>query len=367
MKEALLRRTQESHSRRDDTGMYGDIFLDIEGLQKWKCSPSTHLIDIIPYQAGDKDPNTKPGEWTYLLDIWVHGNVGPNQDSYICLARSFKQPCPICEYREQLRLQEDYDEEEVKSLYPIRRVAYNIICYDDVKEESKGVQIFLVSHFHMEKKLMAIAKLPSRGGSGGGYVPFSDPDDGKSIQFERKGGRDNTEYLGHQFVPREGYTISDEVLKSAYQLDQIIHIPSYNEVHEAFFGRSNEISEEAPSADEGAKPSTDEPPPQEEKTHPSRLLRRGQPPMEAPPATLPPQPTRGQPKGSRTKICPHGGTFGVDCENLKECGDCELWDDCSAQSDVLKAKETSKPEQSRSSKPTTAPTPTHRPIRGARR
>lgn len=349
MKQALLNRTKESHDRRDDTGMYKDVFLNIEGLQKWKCKEGVHLIDIIPYRAGDKDPNTKPGEWTYLLDLWVHGNVGPNQDSYVCPARTYNAPCPICEHREELREADDYDEELVRTLYPIRRVIYNIICYDDPKEESKGVQVWMVSHFHMEKRLMAIAKLPARGGTGGGYVAFADPDEGRSIQFERKGGRNNTEYLGHQFISRDGYTISDEILLSAYQLDQIVHVPTYEELHDAFFGsRLKATVEEKGVVDSAEVDEMDKSPDVKSKT----------PPQQQSTVTSRLKPT---PKFEQNEFCPGGGVFGVDCEDLEDCGNCPVWDDCSAKKDEIRAEEASAksatPDRPKSSKSSTAPRP----------
>lgn len=341
MKESLLKKTQDSYDHRDDTGMFKDIFRDdIEGLLKWNCKPNQHLIDIIPYQAGDKDPTRKEGEWTYVLEVPVHGNVGVNQDSYLCLARYLRQPCPICEYREKLRNQDDYDEEEVKKLYPIRRVIYNIICYDDTKEEAKGIQVWLVAHFFMEKKLMAIAKMPARGSSGGGYVSFSDPEEGRSIQFERKGGKNNTEYLGHQFVAREGYTITNEILEQAFPLDQIIHIPTYEEVQKTFFvdtGGELESEEQQP---ETTQIEGEEPEPQP----PSRRFRGSAPiPIEKEVE----KPSTVRDKGVKTPAktgpkCPHGGEFGKDCEELSECGKCEVWDDCSPLKDKIRADEAEK-------------------------
>jgi len=331
MKQALQQKTQDSFNRRDDTGMYGDIFEEIEGLQKWKCKEGQHIGDIIPYKAGNRDPNTKEGQWTYVLDIWVHGNVGVNQDSFVCPSRNYNQPCPICEYREELRNEEEYDEDVVKSLYPKRRSIYNWLCYDDPKEEAKGIQVWDVAHFFMEKKLMAISKVPARGGAGGGYVAFADPDEGRSIQFERKGSKNNTEFLGHQFVPREGYTITDEVLGLAHQLDQIIHIPDYEELYTTFFGKPPEKEED--------RLDTTKLPPVEDvveapTSKPTRLLRRGE---ATPPVGEEKPPVRGSSRLTPTPqgTCPVGGTFGTDCEDLEKCGDCEAWDDCSTEKDKL--------------------------------
>lgn len=42
----------------------------------------------------------------------------------------------------------------------------------------------------------------------------------------------------------------------------------------------------------------------------------------------PPPKKRKKGKKSKNK-CPHGGTFGEDCDTLDECDDCDLWDECS--------------------------------------
>jgi len=338
MRDALLHKTQESHERRDDSGMYGDIFKEIEGLQKWVCKGGTHIIDIIPYQAGGNDPNTKEGDWTYLLDLWVHRGVGVNQDTYVCLARNFKLPCPICEYREKLREEADYDEDLVKSLYPKRRSIYNILCYDNSKEEAKGVQIWDVAHFFMEKNLMSIAKIPARGQSKGGFVAFADPDDGRSIQFERQGeGKDNTKFLGHQFLPRDGYKIEDAVLEQAFQIDQIVNIPTYEELSSAFF-----VEEGAPETQgevttgEGAEAGVAE----EGAPTPASRIGRGAQASEAEVKKEPP--TRTGRTITKVRVegeCPYGGTFGVDLDGLEECKNCDVWDDCSTKKDELNAKE----------------------------
>jgi hypothetical protein len=318
MKRALQKRTERDYQKGGTSQLYSDIFKKIEGLQKFKCGEGPHLVDILEYVAGDKDTDveTKAGDLTYVLHIWVHQKVGVGSDTFVCPAYCYKQPCPICEYREKMRADDDYDEDAVKSLYPKHRNIYNIICYDNPKEEAKGIQIWDVADFFIGEKLRSLSKKADRGGKGGGYIYYADAEEGKSIKFERKGsGQQNTQFLGHQFVERD-YIISEDFLKSAYQLDQIIEIPTYQELSNAFFGTPMETA-----------------PPQEQ------------------PEELPQEPVRHSPVRSKeglTKVvagrqCPAGGRFGIDCERLEECASiCDIWDDCSAEKDSMRAKEVAK-------------------------
>lgn len=306
----LGRRTEQSYQHKDDSGQFRSIFKQ-EYIEKiWKCKAASHEIDIIPYLAGPDDPAIthgliKEGEAQYLLDIWVHRDVGVNRDMYVCPARNYNLPCPICEERDKIRRQDDYDEELVKSLSPKRRSIYNIVVYDDGQEQAKGVQIFDVAHFFMEQKLAVLAKR-STGRSGaniGGYIPFSDPDEGKTVSFERKGqGAQNTEFLGHKFLDREidgkKYVISDEILSQAIVLDQAIEIPTYEELESAFKGTApiEVIKEE---------------------DVPLRLSGR----MSRTTKVAESIPNSDNP-------CPAGGNFGVDCEMLPKCPSCAVWDNC---------------------------------------
>jgi hypothetical protein len=242
MKKEMEQRLQESYNSKDDSGKFKSIFVKdaVGNTPMWKCSEDEHFLNIIPYVAGKNNPNTKAGQFAYSLDIFVHRKVGINEDSYICLARSYGKKCPICDEQAEIRKQEDYDEKYVKTLNPTRRVIYNIECLDSDKELKKGIQLFEVSHYLFEKELAEIAKKPR----GGGFILFSDPDEGKTVFFRKSGnGPTNTEYKAFKFEDREE-PVSDEILDAALCLDELIHIPSYEEVRNAFFG--NDASDDIP-------------------------------------------------------------------------------------------------------------------------
>jgi hypothetical protein len=248
MKNDMADRLQESYNSKDSSGKFKSIFLKdkIGNVQKWKASEDEHFLNIIPFIAGNNMPivdgkKLAAGKVAHCLDVWVHGKVGINEDSYICLARSYGGKCPICEEQAELRKQDDYDDKYVKSLNPSRRVVYNIECLDSDKEAKKGLQYFEVSHYLFEKELTEIAKKPR----GGGFITYQDPDDGKIVFFRKSGsGPTNTKYSAFKFEDRTEI-VSDDILDAALVLDECIHIPSYEEVKNAFYGTESEVDPEA--------------------------------------------------------------------------------------------------------------------------
>ena len=237
--EALLKRTEEAHQRINEYGKFGRFYTAPKGdgapLKIWKCKEGEHIIDIIPFLAGSMHHQVKEGEPTYLLDIWVHQKVGIDENDIVCLARNYNEACPICEFLNAKRLEKNLDkeaEEALSTLNPKRRCLYNIVCYDSTREEDRGVQLWEVAHFLFEKKILSVARNPR----GGGFVPFSSPDNGKSIYFEREGsGAMNTQYLGHKFIERQT-AIDDATLEQAYILDELLIKLSYDEIKDTLLG-----------------------------------------------------------------------------------------------------------------------------------
>ena len=313
MREELAKRTEESYKRKDDTGRFGSYIKDDIANPGWNCGEGDHLLDIIPYAVGANHPRLEEGAIDYVLDIWVHQNVGPNQDQYVCPARNYNKPCPICEYQEQLRKDPDFDEDLVKSLNPKRRCVYNVVCYDG-DEEKKGVQIWEVAHWFMERYLTPLAKDPRTGE----LIPFCSPGkDGKSIAFTRKGtGQQNTEYLGHKLVDRD-YEIPDTDLDVAVQLDMAIEVVGYDELYKIFHGE-----------DKVGKEGNVEKVEKVEKVESGPVSRRSNSNQAA---DIPPTEENKNATEGGKKTCPNGGVFGSDLDKLDGCNTCDIYDDCARE------------------------------------
>lgn len=244
------------HNTPAKTNAFPTVFIKSKipaGVNFFRCKEGEHIVDILPWEVGPdmpvdetgESPITDEGDFDYVLDLFVHQNVGSMKQPYVCPWENFRLPCPICEYIKANRLpKKEWSETRAK-----RRSIYLIWNRTNAEEEKKGVQIFDAAHFFMEEKIEEIAKLPR----GGGYIAFSDPDEGKSVCWTRKGsGQENTSYIGHKFIDRET-RIPDWVLDQTFALDQVINMhPSYEEIDAAFNGASPSTSNE----EKTDKPST---------------------------------------------------------------------------------------------------------------
>ncbi len=211
-----------------------------QDVPQYRPKDGSHILDIIPYDAGKNDPIVNAGDPTYTFEYWAHTNVGPSEVMLLCLAEMYNKECPICEHRQKLR-EDGKDDDVWKKLFPKRRNLYNVVSYDRGEEE-KGVQVYDVSYHYMEKNLMAISKKPSRGGKKEKTINFADPDDGRSITFTiepAKSKNDYPDFVGHTFDDRD-YKIKSKILNGAFVLDEIIHIPTYDEVDKTYTYKSSE-------------------------------------------------------------------------------------------------------------------------------
>jgi len=226
-KDGLTESVKHSFETKDSYGEGSDYLKKGVKVQKWIPKHTVHIVDFLPYIAGPNCPNQREGKATHVLDVWVHQRVGPSDASVICMAKTFKLPCPICDLQKKRR-QEGALKDELDKLQAKRRTLYWVIVRDTPEEEKKGIQLWEVSFHFMEKKLAALAKNPRHGG----FTPFADFDEGKSVSFSiEKAGENKMEYIGHQFIDRDT-PISDEEVDFVYDnpLDGLIHIPTIDEV-----------------------------------------------------------------------------------------------------------------------------------------
>jgi len=292
------------------------------------------------------------GKPVYVLDIQVHTNVGPNDAQFICLARKYGKPCPICEHQAELKKEPDYDNDMIKSLYPKRRNVYNVFVYDNKEEEDKGVQIFEVAHFFMESKLTPLA-MDARTKA---LIPYAHYEKGKTIQFEvtkkayKVGEKtiQGSDFGGHKFLDRNGYSLLDPyddgttILDDAFTLDELIHIPEYDEVYKAYWSGIRDLPErqEEPSVGRRSRRAVEQPAAKEEVTTVAKRRR----------ATPTAEPEVDKIAGAVG--CPSGGKFGEDIDKMGEdCNKCEVYDSCALKAEELKGKVETPKEEAKAETP----------------
>lgn len=334
MKDQLKQRTQESYERREGGSDFRD-YLDKEkvaGMPKWWAGKGEHVIDIIPYVAGDRDPKNKQGDVSYVLDLEVHRKVGAMDDDVVC-PEQYGKPCPICEHKRALGRTDADWKTMIKPLKPSRRTLYNVIVRDNGKEEAKGNQLWEMAHWFMEKHLSKISRNPRTGG----VTVFSDPDDGRSIVFERTGvGATDTGYDGHALIERP--ILKDSELEAAACLDSLIVIMDYDEIHTLFHTAPKTVEQEEPPIPEERQgqqdDGTDDGHPLEQHTAPEEQ-KSPAPRREQPAPETPAPPEANAPGTKRRKKCPHGGIIGKDIDEKPECENCAIYNDCADVADAM--------------------------------
>ena len=102
-----LKKSYESKDRGAGTRPSAMNWKLVEDIKFYKPKEGKNKIDIIPYEIKTKnDPlvktgDAKVGDQSYMLDLWIHSNIGPTQAQIICNKENFNKPCPICEQRQQ--------------------------------------------------------------------------------------------------------------------------------------------------------------------------------------------------------------------------------------------------------------------------
>jgi len=327
-RQAFLNRQEESKRTSEGAGL-GFFRGDLQGVNYWKVEEGDHDCDIVPYKAGPNDPKVPEGEWTYVLEVFCHNDVGGVEgQSYICMNKTYKQPCAICEHRKQLAM-EGADEALIKELNTSRypRSIYNVLVYDSDKDTEKGVQVMHTSHYLMEMFLIKLAESTRRDIEQGHpqHKLFADLEEGYSVRFTRTGSGVNTRYLAHQLVQRN-YVITEEVQQTAWQLDTIIHIPTYEEVWQAYWGEPMPADVIPGATALHPRGSTQARGPARTAPTPAADVNYTAPVTDAPV-------TAEQP--ATAQVCPGGGTWGVNAYELAHCEQCGIWEPCYAENERL--------------------------------
>jgi hypothetical protein len=317
MKQNLLKRTEEDYNRQGGGG--GKYFRSDADFISFRPQPSKepHIIDIVPYIVGSKQPplamegKVRQGDDAYVLELEVHTSIGPGKQSILCPAKNYGKPCPICEHIEEL-IREGAEWEDYKAIAPKKRCLYNVINMTDAKQQAKGIQVWDVPYRYSQEKIKALAKNPRTGG----FVIFQHPDadTGKSISFEVAKDTYRT-IQGHQFLDRN-YDIPDEILDKAHVLDELLEVMPYDNIKLIFEGPV-EAGETKSVAAPGPNSSQSETTSEQSTTRRNRNVTT-----------------------DTSNPCPKGFAFGVEIDKHDECQSCadDKYKACCEKADMLDAE-----------------------------
>ena len=307
-KSTLGKRYQSSYESKD--GKNNGSVMNYGDVEFFSPKVGKNHINIIPYEIKTKNHplvikgDMSVGDMDYVMDLFIHKNIGPAQSSIICLKKNFEKPCPICEQADKFK--KEGKEDEAKALYPTRRVFYNVEDLSDGK-----LKVFEASHYLFEKELIDEA----RDDEEGGFINFADPDEGKEIKFRaidvQKGTIKYKEFKSFSFTDRED-SISEDLLDNAISFDEIMKIPTYADAERALYGNVSEEDDDEEEFEEKPKKSNKKE-------------------VEEDDDEVDEQPTKAKPIKSNEEDegCPFGHRFAKDCDKFEDdCDKCDKWDDC---------------------------------------
>jgi len=218
-------------------------------MKKFTPKEGTMVLDIIPYFVGKGNPNAEEGLVHWERTFSTHRNIGSNQDSYICLNRSFNKPCPACEQRSKLK-SKGADEDLIASLNTSQR---QLLLVSNRKAPDDGIQFWDVSTFCFGELLdtRILAGDPEDGENWenffflkGGYtlkVVFKE-ESGKGFKFMKA--------VSIDFKKRE-VDLPESILKKAPCLDECIIVTPYAEFKKVLLeGGDTQDDDEDADADE---------------------------------------------------------------------------------------------------------------------
>lgn len=308
-REQILKRTEESLAQRDYGSNTKYLAPDVP-FQLWswavtKDGDRDHMIDIIPWLAGNKFPLPVDrkglickGDLVYVMRVQAHRNIGASKSWVVCPTRNYELLCPICEYIEE-EVRKGRPWMEFTSINVKQRCAYYIVCYDSADQEKKGLQILEAAYEYTEKEFKPLAKKVRTNET----IAFPDPDNGKSISF-RIGNDERKTPSGFKLEDRD-YVIDDNLLRLAnkHPLDEYLVVKSYDEIKKIFYGADILI------------PQTILPKVDDDSDNPANYD----------------VPELNKKEDKEDTECPVGNAYGSDNGKLEECTNCVVFDGCASE------------------------------------
>lgn len=311
-------------------------------------------LDLLPYMVEiENHPEVGKGNTWYQRTFYLHRNVGSSNRKFICL-KTVGKKCPICEYRNSLANDPDANKDLVKSLIPSERELYNVLDRDD---KEKGIQLWEVSYHNFGKFLDKELRDPDNDDALG----FFELKDGKTVnvRFEKATFKGKAFPRADKISFDERKNYKDVVIDKVITLDDLLVVLPYEDLKRAFQEFDDDVgdvgdnsgshtpasgnddyedvgaSEEKDGGDNTAYEYEDDGDGKSEGSVAEYEDDGGADVAEKQDADLFEEDEKTEEKVAEpdkkkvvTGKCPAGGVFGRDLEKLKECKECDVWDEC---------------------------------------
>jgi hypothetical protein len=320
-------RYQESYRSKDKGGSSRIGILDFKKLEESPqfFSPTSGInkINIIPFEVtSKKHPLVKSGvlekgDLDYVLDIWIHRYVGPNNADILCPKKTYGKPCPICENVQKL-----YDEGDKKNASADkaqRRVLYNV--QPIIRGEAQSLHIWEISHFLFEKELIQEARECANGED---IIPFADLEEGSVIKFSARSksmnGNEFYEFKSFDFLDREE-ELDEDLVEETVSFDDLLIIHSYEEIEKIYLLGDDEDDDDENEVEPSKRKKSNKNSRVDDENETEDEIEIDEDEDEE-------EKVVSSKKKNKVKECPYDHEWGADCDKKKECRKCKLWDDC---------------------------------------
>lgn len=226
---SAARRRAEQHGTLDISS-----FKVPDGTNLLKVKEGPMKLDILGYKVGKGNPWADEGTFYFERTFWVHRGIGPNKGSYVCLAKTAKKTCPVCEHLNKLRKSGDESVDLLKSLSPKERQLFNVYNY---AEPDKGVQLLEVSYFNFGARLDSEIKAAEEDENIDYFFAHSKEDGGMTLKVNWK----EDSFAGNKFLTADSIKFiprirehDEDVLQGVHCLDDLLIVLSYNELKQVF-------------------------------------------------------------------------------------------------------------------------------------
>lgn len=208
-----------------------------DGVSFWTCKPGVHSIDILPFVPKPSNPYFDPKypeDLHYERTYYQYWKLGVEEKSYVCLAKLGLRD-PVHDWKKAHQNDPRLDPEYLKSLNPRQRQLFW------VHDHAQPGKLFLWEFsFACFGKLLDSRINNSPEDSGWDEFYFAD-DAGSTLRLtaqESSGGTFSfTEVTAIDFIPRrKGQHVPKEIMDQVTCLDDLLVIPSYDELKSIFLG-----------------------------------------------------------------------------------------------------------------------------------
>ena len=247
----MAERTGDAAKNRDKG--FKNTTLDLpEGIEFIELKKRVRL-NIIPYEVTTANHPDKKNGYPDKGDLWwkrpilVHKRIGVNNDNFIC-PRTIGKQCPICEEIDMLSQEYTKNKEIIGKIRAKKR---DVMIVQDADDPDKGIWVFDVS-YHMFTKLL----LEEIDEGKEEYLRFAEQTDGFTLSCrfseEKFNGKPYWEINRIDFDERKDY--SDKLMGKAIALDDILIVPSYDDLKAAFMQIGDDDLDTDEAGEEGTKP-----------------------------------------------------------------------------------------------------------------